>query len=140
MRFDLFALRDLLWMTPERGRAYRNILLTAQVLAAVVIVIGFTVAWISRIDRLGRILYRLDGIRDCFVWYSGAGLRYCDPSGGAAACIQQRSAALHSTLLPARISVDMFAFGAASIWLGVDCLAGDNGCAISRVAEPFPGG
>ncbi len=40
MRFNLTLIRNANWMTPERAIAYRNILLTIQMLAAVVIVAG----------------------------------------------------------------------------------------------------
>lgn len=40
MNLNLAFLRDALWLSPQRARAYRNILLGAQVLAALVIVVG----------------------------------------------------------------------------------------------------
>ena len=40
MRPQFSFLRDAIWLGPARARAYRNILLAAQVLAAVVVVVG----------------------------------------------------------------------------------------------------
>ena len=40
MHAVLVFLRDAVWLTPERARAYRNILLAMQATAAVAIVVG----------------------------------------------------------------------------------------------------